>query len=123
MELLLASNNAHKLEEFTRLFAGHSIVSPRQAGLSFDFEEGGNSFLENALGKALALYRMAKRPVLSDDSGLCVPALGGEFIGQVPDQRLCISLPELSGNGPNQIGVPAEGLEVEAERVEVVHLL
>jgi len=78
MELLLASNNAHKLEEFTRLFAGHRVVSPRQEGIAFDFEEGGTSFLENALGKALALYRMAGRPVISDDSGLCVAALGGE---------------------------------------------
>ena len=78
MDLLLASNNINKLDEFTRLFPGHSIAAPSQAGIPFDFEENGSTFLENALGKAFELYRIAKRPVLSDDSGLCVTALGGE---------------------------------------------
>jgi XTP/dITP diphosphohydrolase len=78
MEILLASNNPHKREEFARLFSGHTILLPGEAGMDFDFEENGASFLENALGKAMALYGKAGAPVLSDDSGLCVPALGGE---------------------------------------------
>jgi XTP/dITP diphosphohydrolase len=77
-ELLLASNNAHKHDEFARLFPGFRILLPGDLGLSFEFEENGRSFLENALGKALSLHRMAGRPVIADDSGLCVNALGGE---------------------------------------------
>lgn len=53
------------------------MFAPADRGLSFDFPEDGASFLENALGKALALYHSAGVPVLADDSGLCVDALDG----------------------------------------------
>lgn len=77
-ELLLASNNAHKHAEFVRLFPDYRILLPADLGLAFEFEENGASFLENSLGKALALHRLAGRPVIADDSGLCVAGLGGE---------------------------------------------
>lgn len=77
-EFLLASNNAHKHQEFIRLFPGIRILIPRDLGMVFDFEETGETFLENAFGKAMALFHMAKQPVIADDSGLCVGALGGE---------------------------------------------
>ena len=77
-ELVLASNNGHKLAEFARLFPNHTIRRPADLGIDFVFPEDGESFLENAFGKALALYHAAKRPVIADDSGLCVAALGGE---------------------------------------------
>jgi len=76
-ELLLASNNDHKHAEFVRLFPGVRILRPGDAGLEFDFVEDGTSFLANALGKARALFAAAQRPVIGDDSGLCVAALGG----------------------------------------------
>jgi len=78
IELVLASNNEHKFAEFSRLFPGVRILLPRDIGVAFDFEENGSTFLENARGKALALFRQAGRPALADDSGLCVRALGGE---------------------------------------------
>jgi XTP/dITP diphosphohydrolase len=78
IELLLASNNEHKRREFIRLFPGVKILMPREVGLPFDFEEDGSSFLANAQGKAMALYEHAHRPVIADDSGLCVAGLGGE---------------------------------------------
>lgn len=77
-ELLLASNNEHKTREFTRLFPGVRIRSPRELGIEFDFPEDGDTFFANAHGKAAALHRMAGRPVIADDSGLCVDSLGGE---------------------------------------------
>jgi XTP/dITP diphosphohydrolase len=77
MELLLASNNRHKLAEFTRLFPGHAVRMPGEAGIDFEFPENGKDFLENALGKARALFSLARSPVIADDSGLCVHALGG----------------------------------------------
>ena len=48
--------------------------------LSFDFdvEEDGKTFSENSYKKAVALYNLTKCPVIADDSGLCVDALGGE---------------------------------------------
>jgi XTP/dITP diphosphohydrolase len=78
MDILLASNNVHKLLEVARLFPGHSVLSPAEAGISFRFEETGSTFLENAMGKARALFDACRTPVLADDSGLCVPSLGGE---------------------------------------------
>jgi XTP/dITP diphosphohydrolase len=77
-ELLLASNNDHKHAEFVRLFPGVRILRPLDVGMDFDFAEDGASFLENALGKARALHGLARRPVIGDDSGLCVAALDGE---------------------------------------------
>ncbi|MCK5152973.1 MAG: non-canonical purine NTP pyrophosphatase, partial [Spirochaetales bacterium] len=47
-------------------------------GIDFDFEETGNTFLENSKGKAFALFNQVNRPVLADDSGLNVAALNGE---------------------------------------------
>lgn len=51
---------------------------PREAGIDFEYPENGKDFLENALGKARALFSMIRTPVIADDSGLCVPAIGGE---------------------------------------------
>jgi XTP/dITP diphosphohydrolase len=77
-ELLLASNNEHKTREFARLFPGVRILVPREVGIEFDFPEDGDTFFENAYGKAAALHRVARRPVIADDSGLCVESLDGE---------------------------------------------
>lgn len=84
MELLLATGNPHKREEFARIFRGHRLLLPADRGVRFDHEETGASFLENALGKARALRALLSRsdaegmPILADDSGLAVAALGGE---------------------------------------------
>ncbi|MGE4585043.1 MAG: non-canonical purine NTP pyrophosphatase [Sphaerochaeta sp.] len=79
MNILLASNNPHKKEEFHRLLPSHTIILPQDLGLDYSFEEDKETFTENALGKALALAKTAPQgyAVLSDDSGLCVDALGG----------------------------------------------
>ncbi|PIE04734.1 MAG: non-canonical purine NTP pyrophosphatase, RdgB/HAM1 family [Spirochaetales bacterium] len=78
MEILLATGNAHKKEELSRIIAPHTVLTPQDAGIVFDAEETGSTYLENALIKAEALWEAAGgRPVLSDDSGLSVPALGG----------------------------------------------
>ena len=76
--VILASNNPHKLKEMARLLPELRMQTPAAVGVAFDHEETGASFLENALGKAQALYRLISRPVLADDSGLSVLALGGE---------------------------------------------
>ncbi len=77
-ELVLASDNAHKSLEFSRLFPGFRILLPAQAGVDFYYEETGHSFLENSMGKARHLFNQIHRPVIADDSGLCVSALNGE---------------------------------------------
>jgi XTP/dITP diphosphohydrolase len=76
--LVTASNNPHKLRELGRMFGRYRIVGPAAVGCPFEYEERGGSYLENALGKAMHLFGLLRRPVLADDSGLEVPALGGE---------------------------------------------
>ena len=78
MELILATGNPHKKEELSRILAPHRILIPSDIGVNFDAEEIGTTYLENALIKARTLTESTGgRPVLADDSGISVPALGG----------------------------------------------
>ncbi len=77
MKIYFASGNAHKREEMARIFPGHRIVIPKDEGIEFDPEETADSFFGNALIKAESLWDMVRAPVLADDSGICVDALGG----------------------------------------------
>lgn len=77
MTLYIATNNAHKVKELAELFPGIPLRTPADAGIEFDHDETEDSFLGNSLGKARALFGLVKAPVLADDSGLCVDALGG----------------------------------------------
>ena len=78
MHVYLASGNRHKQEEFAAILKGHRISIPSDVGILFDPEETGTTFLENALLKARVLYESVKCPVIADDSGLCIDALGGK---------------------------------------------
>jgi XTP/dITP diphosphohydrolase len=75
--VFLATLNAHKKLEMQALFPDILLKTPADIGLAFAPEETGDSFVANALIKAQALYGIVKAPVLADDSGLCVDALGG----------------------------------------------
>jgi XTP/dITP diphosphohydrolase len=77
MEIFVATNNMHKVKELSAILGGVSLKLPSDAGIQFYHDETGTTYLENALGKALTLYRQVGKPVLADDSGLSVPALGG----------------------------------------------
>lgn len=77
MEIVLATGNLHKKEELSEILKGHKILLPSDLHCSFDCIENGKTYLDNALIKAQALYKMVKRPVIADDSGISVPALGG----------------------------------------------
>lgn len=78
LDIVLASGNAHKAEEFSELFERELItVSP--ASEKIEVEEDGATFNENALKKAMAYFKKEGKPVMSDDSGLIVSALPGEL--------------------------------------------
>jgi XTP/dITP diphosphohydrolase len=77
-EVYVATGNEHKIIELRRLFPSFSLHVPSEAGVRFAFDETGSTYLDNSLGKALHLYQQLRRPVLADDSGLEVLALGGE---------------------------------------------
>ncbi len=75
--VVIASGNAGKIEEFKEIVSGVNFISMREAGFKGDPEETGATFKENAYIKAKAVYDAVKLPVIADDSGLCVDALGG----------------------------------------------
>ncbi|MCR5183617.1 MAG: RdgB/HAM1 family non-canonical purine NTP pyrophosphatase [Opitutales bacterium] len=84
--IVIATGNAHKVEEFNRLAAESrldnvrfvSAKEAREQGMPAVCEDSG-TFVGNARLKARALQALlpAGTPVMADDSGLCVDALGG----------------------------------------------
>ena len=76
---VIASNNAGKLREIRDILQplGFTVVSQREAGISIEVEENGETFAENAALKARAVYEALHCPVIADDSGLLVDALDG----------------------------------------------
>ncbi len=77
MKIYLASSNKNKKREMSEIFPEHEIVTPADEGIEFDPEETGETFLENSLIKARALHLITGQPVIADDSGISVDALGG----------------------------------------------
>ncbi len=76
MEIVFATANPHKLEEVREICGdcGIDFILPNEG---FNPIENGESFEENSLIKAQEAYRVSKKYVLADDSGLCVNALDG----------------------------------------------
>ena len=77
--MVIATRNAGKLREFRSLLAslGSRILSLNDLSLEVELEESGDSFAENARLKAVGYSCLTPYPVLADDSGLEVEALGG----------------------------------------------
>ena len=87
MIIWFATGNMNKKAELQAILGDVNleIKTPNEAGLLFDPDESGTSFHENAMIKALELYRLLCKKglfnpgdaVIADDSGLCVDALDG----------------------------------------------
>jgi len=83
-ELVIATRSAHKLREIAAILPeipGLALRDLDSAGVPASPEEEGieihDTFRENALAKARYYAARVNRPVLADDSGLCVDALAG----------------------------------------------
>lgn len=77
-ELVVATNNAGKLQEIRALLQGVHILSLQDIGFTQVVPEPYDTFEENAHIKAQTVHHFCDKNVLSDDSGLCVPALDNE---------------------------------------------
>ncbi|KAB0634819.1 non-canonical purine NTP pyrophosphatase [Burkholderia stagnalis] len=76
--IVLASNNAGKLREFTAMFSTVGIDVIPQGDLAVpEADEPYRTFIENALTKARHASQLTGLPAIADDSGLCVRALRG----------------------------------------------
>lgn len=77
-EIILATFNTNKAREFQNIF-GNSIKIKTLNDIKFKgkITENGKTFIENALIKCEKVFKKIKKPVIADDSGLCVKALNG----------------------------------------------
>ena len=74
--LIIASSNQGKIREFRKLlddFPFNLLTQP----VGLEIKETGNTFMENARIKAIAVSKKTGNLSLADDSGLSVEALGG----------------------------------------------
>ena len=80
-EIILATNNKHKLQEVREILSPHHIVVYGLSDLASkleDVNENGTTYAENALIKAKAVQKITTMPIISDDSGLEIIALNNE---------------------------------------------
>jgi XTP/dITP diphosphohydrolase len=77
--LVIASHNSGKIREMVDLMAPYDIAVCAAGELSLaEPEETGTTFLANAELKSRAAATVSELPSFADDSGLVVPALGGQ---------------------------------------------
>lgn len=77
-KIVIATGNAHKLQEISALLQPLGIEAVSQSAFNVpEAAEPHCTFIENALAKARHAARLTGLPALADDSGLCVEALGG----------------------------------------------
>lgn len=82
MKIVVSTQNEHKVQELKAMLDIPEIefFTMKYLGLDLEIEETGNTFEENAMLKAEALYTALNDDsftVIADDSGLCVDALNG----------------------------------------------
>ncbi len=77
-EIILATYNNNKKRELSNIF-GNDIKLKTLSEINFNEKiiEDGNSFIKNALIKCKSVYKKRNKPVIADDSGLCVEAING----------------------------------------------
>jgi XTP/dITP diphosphohydrolase len=82
-EIVLATHNANKVREYRELLAplGYLIYSSKDLNITEEPVEDGKTYRENAYIKAKALRSLVKWPVIADDSGIEIKALGDHFPG------------------------------------------
>ncbi|MDT8336874.1 MAG: RdgB/HAM1 family non-canonical purine NTP pyrophosphatase [Candidatus Izemoplasmatales bacterium] len=80
-EIIIASKNAGKIREYQNAFKNMEVKLSSLIDLGYkgDIAETGKTFEENAFIKAKQLYKMYKKPVIADDSGLLVKSLPNEL--------------------------------------------
>ncbi len=78
-ELLIGSNNQSKVTMYREMLGSElTVVTPADLGLNLDITEDLFDIVGNSQEKARKFATEAGRLALSDDSGIFIPALGGE---------------------------------------------
>ncbi|MCP5456018.1 MAG: RdgB/HAM1 family non-canonical purine NTP pyrophosphatase [Thermotogae bacterium] len=76
MKIYMATSNRHKIEEVNTIFGNFADIKAISDLIeNFSPEETGSTFIENSVIKAVTAGNIIKKPVISDDSGLCIESL------------------------------------------------
>ena len=79
MELLFATNNAHKIHEIrSALDSAIRITGLKEAGIDIDIPEPHDTLEKNASEKSAVVYALTGISCFSEDTGLEVMSLNGE---------------------------------------------
>ncbi len=76
-KIFLATGNKKKIKEISEILKGYEILSINDGYTIPDVVEDRDTFEGNSQKKALEIAKAVGMPVIADDSGLCVEALGG----------------------------------------------
>lgn len=77
-EIIFASNNEGKVKQIKDLCGNFAnIVGLKEVNLNVEIDEDGKDFEENAIKKATEIFKIVKKPVLADDSGICIDFFDG----------------------------------------------
>jgi XTP/dITP diphosphohydrolase len=123
----VATRNAHKLDELREILGGIELVPlPDEVELP---PEDGETFAENALGKARAARRATGSAALADDSGIAAAALGGRpgvrsarYAGEnaTDAENLDLLIAELDGAADRSVAYVCAIAHVAADGTEQV---
>ena len=77
MDIVFATTNENKMKEIRKIMENtpFNIISLKEAGISIEVVEDGETFEANSIKKAREVYDAAKTIVLADDSGLEIDCL------------------------------------------------
>ena len=79
MEIIMATNNQHKVNEIrSALPSGITIRSLKEAGIEIEIEEPHETLEENAAEKARTIKKLTYKDCFSEDTGLEVKILNNE---------------------------------------------
>lgn len=79
MRIVVATKNKGKMREIKAILSDskYEILSMEDIGLDIEVEENADTFMGNAIKKAVEIMKACNEITLADDSGLVVDALGG----------------------------------------------
>ena len=80
-EIILATNNSHKVKEVREILSPHKITVYGLNDLNLkpeDVEENADTYRGNALIKAQSVQKLTTLPIIADDSGLEIEAMDNQ---------------------------------------------
>ncbi|MDY2889782.1 MAG: RdgB/HAM1 family non-canonical purine NTP pyrophosphatase [Candidatus Caccosoma sp.] len=111
MDIVIATNNEHKVLEYKNILKGLNIncLSLNDLNIKCEPDETGKDFLDNSLIKAKEIARFTDKVIIADDSGLLIESLPNllgvyshRFLPLASYREKCEEILELLENSNNR---------------------